>query len=715
MKPKWRSLGEPFCPVECVCSRESLVLPSQGDFLGNRGAGEGAEAEEPAISKGGGVSGCCDLEEFNVKTLYDKLEDQNLHVASQLARHRKDIQEFYRNICQQTESLKNALENMDHKKMSLLKEILVHKTMKDEPSNSGVGERETQVEACISLLGAVVRSVEALLCRLTGDAWQNQDLSGPLYCHTGHHDTRECEAQAGYMQPSDTNMCYTQFSSVNVTKTLALQHEPDHVQSSAPSLSDHDLSKLVTISPLFKTLQEIQNSLQNLTINESKQHFNNEAADNSAKGNYDGHLIPTALDNLSPQHSAIFLFGCQVMQLLANCPTFPSVLLLLAKSIPIASSSSNESLLSHCSEDFYYDETNQILYLSEAKLQHVGHFISVILQSMAHIASGSKPQSFMQSLHEAISALSLQLFNVSFKWSTSESIFDALKRRNNTLVEEFLNIRVPTEARFTEHLLASRLQKYKYFPLEQLISELKQTSNQDIDKGLPPKGTPVQMSCIEEEIDRMNESFLLLSMQLQKRAQVSTWLKEKESSAGNHSARETPTDIPSLSRNGTILLELKRRHVLQRLNELQITLGQIRRCQQHDSKSKDGTRGCTQTDSGTAQQGESENYGGTDGSNPTDGQQQDNLSASHSHSHSQKAIESRGLDNYKLESHISDQRSNIVQTSNPDPLLDCQMPGIQDLNVPAKQELKSETTIENTTSQTDTDDMWVHTNLTVDK
>lgn len=54
----------------------------------------------------GSVSGRCDLEEFNVKTLYDKLEDQNLHIASQLARCRKDAQEFYRNICEQTETLK---------------------------------------------------------------------------------------------------------------------------------------------------------------------------------------------------------------------------------------------------------------------------------------------------------------------------------------------------------------------------------------------------------------------------------------------------------------------------------------------------------------------------------------------------------------------------------------------------------------------------------
>ena len=113
----------------------------------------------------------------------------------------------------------------------------------------------------------------------------------------------------------------------------------------------------------------------------------------SAQENHDVQLIPTALDKLSPQHSAIFLFGCQVMQLLANCPLFPSVLLLLAKSIPVSSSSSNEGLLAHCLGDFYFDATNQILYLSEAKLQHVGHFIATILQSMAHIASGNQNES----------------------------------------------------------------------------------------------------------------------------------------------------------------------------------------------------------------------------------------------------------------------------------------------------------------------------------
>ncbi|GLD57311.1 zonadhesin-like isoform X1 [Lates japonicus] len=555
MKPKWRSLGEPFCPVDCVCSGDSITVPSIGGVLGSRGVGEGAEAEEPAVSKGGSMSRRCDLEEFNVKTLYDKLEDQNLHIASQLARHRKDTQEFYRNICQQTETLKNVFENMDHKKLSLLKELLVHNAMCDKPSNSTVGERDAQAEASTALLGTVLRSVEALLCRLTGEGWQSQDLPGLPYCHTGPHDARECEPQ-----PGETNLCYTQFSSINLTKAEAPPHEPVHLQSPAPCLSDHDLSKLVSISPLFKTLQEIQQSLRSLTTAEPSQHLHNAAAEHSVPENHDGQLIPTALDSLSPQHSAVFLFGCQVMQLLENCPLFPSVLLLLAKSIPVSSSCSNEAMLAHCSGDFHFDAANQILYLSEAKLQHVGHFISIILQSMAHIASESKPQSFMQALHEAISALSLQLFNFSFKWSRAESKFNVSEGQHGALVKEFLNIRVPTEANFTEHLLASRLEKYKYFKLEQLISHLRQSSAEGTDTGLSPNGTPMQISCIEEELDRLNESFLQLSVQLQKRAQISAWQKEREKHAANDSARATPTSMPSLSRNGTILLELKRRY-----------------------------------------------------------------------------------------------------------------------------------------------------------
>ena len=68
----------------------------------------------------------------------------------------------------------------------------------------------TQAGAYISLLGAVLRSVEALLCKLIGDAWQSLDSPGVPDCHTSSHDTRDLETQAGYVQPSDTDICFTQ-------------------------------------------------------------------------------------------------------------------------------------------------------------------------------------------------------------------------------------------------------------------------------------------------------------------------------------------------------------------------------------------------------------------------------------------------------------------------------------------------------------------------
>lgn len=117
------------------------------------------------------------------------------------------------------------------------------------------------------------------------------------------------------------------------------------------------------------------------------------AGEHSAQEGSVGALVPTALDSLSSQHSVVFLLGCQVMRLLANCPLFPSVILLPAKSIPVSSNPSNKALLEHCSGDFYFDAINQILYLSETKLQHVGHFIATIVQSMAHIASGNQADS----------------------------------------------------------------------------------------------------------------------------------------------------------------------------------------------------------------------------------------------------------------------------------------------------------------------------------
>ena len=96
LKPRYKRLNEPS------------VVYVEGDFkdlskLEQRGVGVGA----PALVQSTGASSL--LENFNVKTFYDKLEDQTLHVSAQLARQQSDLVKFYNQILQQTETLKSLV------------------------------------------------------------------------------------------------------------------------------------------------------------------------------------------------------------------------------------------------------------------------------------------------------------------------------------------------------------------------------------------------------------------------------------------------------------------------------------------------------------------------------------------------------------------------------------------------------------------------------
>lgn len=62
-------------------------------------------------------------------------------------------------------------------------------------------------------------------------------------------------------------------------------------------------------------------------------------------------------------------------------------MLLLAKALPVTQV---DSLLASCNKEFYYDASNQILYILESKLQNPGWFISILLHSMAYISAGTQ-------------------------------------------------------------------------------------------------------------------------------------------------------------------------------------------------------------------------------------------------------------------------------------------------------------------------------------
>ncbi|KAK1786529.1 hypothetical protein P4O66_017651 [Electrophorus voltai] len=525
-KPKWRSLGQPSVPAEYIYSGEPSGPP------GLRGAGEGAEAEEAAV-RTGCKNTLMELEEFNVKTLYDKLEDQNLHIASQLAKHRKDTQEFYRNICQQTDALQDILENMEPSKAIEWKKMMENDTQ--------AKKELIRVEPWLGLTEAVIRSLEAVLCGL------NRENTAA----SRHRDTAESERHTSYTQvihPAHLGprsylrpMPNHLMSSADMSKmkirpdTEVTSSDPTGQSSTAAYVSEEDLGKLVALTPLTRTLQDIQQSLQalghtpraeqelsmafSLASSEEANGVGKAASDilipNDAADGQPAHLIPVALDNLPPRCFAVFLFGCQVARLLSSECSFPTIMLLPARALPLTRACFPCAC---CHGNVYYDTPNQILYVLESKLQNAGEFVSVLLHSMAYISSGSAPKDVSRALHLAISALSTQLFHVSF---APERLKDELDEESSqvafgTLVEDFLSIQVPTETQFSPALLAERLQDYKYFKLEQLLLELKPPppKRSTHSPGRTGLKMPVQVLCAEQELERLNEVYQQLSSRL---------------------------------------------------------------------------------------------------------------------------------------------------------------------------------------------------------
>ena len=91
LKPKYRRLDEP----------QIIYVGEVSKDIETRGVGVGAPTQPTEHP--------FELENFNVKTFYDKLEDQTLHVSAQLARQQADLVRFYDQILQQTETLKSLV------------------------------------------------------------------------------------------------------------------------------------------------------------------------------------------------------------------------------------------------------------------------------------------------------------------------------------------------------------------------------------------------------------------------------------------------------------------------------------------------------------------------------------------------------------------------------------------------------------------------------
>lgn len=107
-RPLYRSLGRQAPVPEFLGHDEDAMLAAGLTTSTTQGAASDGEV----APREGRL-----LEEFNARVFYDKLEDQNLHLASQLAQQAEDMRRFYERLCAQNEELRGLLSDIDYDKL----------------------------------------------------------------------------------------------------------------------------------------------------------------------------------------------------------------------------------------------------------------------------------------------------------------------------------------------------------------------------------------------------------------------------------------------------------------------------------------------------------------------------------------------------------------------------------------------------------------------
>ncbi|XP_026534410.1 uncharacterized protein LOC113419321 [Notechis scutatus] len=361
-KPQWRSLGEYYIPPEYVLIKESLRFSttfgpqSFGDELGVR------EESFPALCtkkvanvflSGSNQFTVKNLEDFSVRTLYDKLEDQNLHLASQLSKHRAEVSVFYREICQKIQSLWDMIQEVDLNKL---------KGSGEDISNKGIQQSVNSPTKSSGVLKAMGYS---------GAEWK---------------EATELMKILGILLQK------IQYSKIAMKQEKAYKHAKDlsleksqQVAAEKQCMDTHFLQQLL-----------LKNSGICASSSSSSSCSSHRCKDEGANGEDDNHLslgtskntlVATNIASLSPQRFVVYRFGCTVAHLMRRIFYLPALVLLLAEAIPQQNSKADQEV-TWLTKDWYYDANNHFLYILSTHLENAGEFVAVLLNAMAHIKAG---------------------------------------------------------------------------------------------------------------------------------------------------------------------------------------------------------------------------------------------------------------------------------------------------------------------------------------
>ncbi|KAG6931121.1 hypothetical protein G0U57_002171 [Chelydra serpentina] len=539
-KPRWRSLGEPHIPPEYILIKDSLQFY---EALGPQGSGRGADGGEKRVIHGPGEQPALrDLEDFSVRTLYDKLEDQNLHLASQMAKHRMDVLAFYRGISQRIQGLMDMVQTLDSEELKGLarQSISVHKTQGSTQAAMGIGQNDELTSRDFQAMGhtgaewreatELMKVLKILLGKVhCGKTFVKQDPAQHVQGPNGTAESSPAsKRKAGAEQGQDPGGLQQHGRSNSKGPFVTCEKHglgPQPGKAMLACLTELEVESLMATSPLARTLHEIRQALekqQRCPIASAATAYLSDSSPRSTKNS----LVTTDLASLSPRQFVVYRFGCTVIRLLSRACSHPVVVLMLAQTVPDQSPERVQETL-QSPGDSYYDATNRFLYICSARLENAGEFIAILLNAMAWIKAGSTAAAnahscFQVELNRGITALANAFFQCS--WGAVEK--DPAENKPSTcfdpqtIFEELLSIRLSPDPQFLEKSRHERLQHYRCFQLQAEIQDMMESSRRkgamkwsgEEDKR-HAESSGIQVAKLEKMLDGLNEEFFQLTVQ----------------------------------------------------------------------------------------------------------------------------------------------------------------------------------------------------------
>lgn len=557
-KPRWRSLGEPYIPPEYVLTQDSLQFY---ETVGCHGSGEVFDIGKKEITYGLDERDTIRvLEDFSVRTLFDKLEDQTLHLTSQLGRHRNETLSFYKAFIQRIQLLKDMIQNLElsssknfeWRKVPLDGELESVRTNITSQQSEGSARTMTREFHTDHIQGeflqeaiALMKALKLALMKTSTELTVKKTGTEKKQQHKGMIDTSEHSADRHQDQNQTKKNLYEGIINGNLSMLSMEGLHLQPLQFMRALYREDNLRRLISASPLTKTLEEIKEALKAQAQEKEMTKMANLATT--------GDLVPMNISQLSPRQMVIYQFGSAILHFACDSSSQSSLLLLIAQDIPRVQSSvwGREALRLG---ESYYDTENNILFVPKTSLEHAGELAVCIIHAVAQIKAGQQPLpvncDYLHCMNRAVMEICQTFFRC---WGTqSATLMDKHERdpEVRSLVQDLLFIHKPPD----HYHLSKRCDLHNGMKLwKEFGSTL--SKNTDRERGKHREDDSDRTVLQEETLDGLNEEFLqLVTQALQNK-------KEKKELADDLQSAKDPSVLHRLSEKTRmgVMLEIKRR------------------------------------------------------------------------------------------------------------------------------------------------------------